>query len=244
MDQGELDSLRTWLETSGQALELRVARAFRAAGLEVVDPFYYEDVNSRTAREGDVAVWVPSVVDEPPMLLTIECKHTDKREQQWVGVRPTANKPRPLKLGWQWVSWSGDVLDRSFDDRAIEAVVRSGLAAPTPPCSRILTAHARESHNPAWNACRQALSAAFGLGRSEFMKSNAYGSVVTGAVVAAVITTARLRTCQLTAAGHLDIQETDHFEVLCESPTGQLRPVLVLNESHLPELVQTVSGRA
>lgn len=244
MEAGELTALRTWLETSGQALELRVARAFRAAGLDVIDPFYFEDVNSRATREGDVAVWAPPEDGEPPILLAVECKHTEKREQQWLGVRPTSSRARSLKLGWQWVSWSGDVLDTAFDDRAIGAVVRRGLAESTAPCTRILTAHARESHNPAWNACRQALSAAHGLGRTEFMKTGAYASVVIGAVVAVVVTTARLRVCQLNAAGEIDLIETDHFEVLCESPSGQLRPVLVTNESYLPRLIRAIGSEA
>lgn len=243
MEDSERNSLLNWLETSGQALELRVARAFREAGLRVDDPFYYQDVTSRTTREGDVAVWGSHAPGEPSILLVLECKHTEKREQQWVGVRPTSKQPRSLKSGWQWLSWSGDVLDSAFDDRAIGAMLQKGLiSSGQAPCSRILTAHTGGSHNPAWNACRQALSAAFGLGEAELMRHGVVGSVVTGAVMAVVVTTASLRVCQLSAAGELDLYEADHFEVLCESPSGQLRPVLVMNESHIPVLISSLQG--
>jgi hypothetical protein len=50
-----LGGVRQWLEKSGHAFELRVARAFREGHAKPVDlSFSYTDASSGALREGDV----------------------------------------------------------------------------------------------------------------------------------------------------------------------------------------------
>lgn len=246
MNEGEREALLRWLEASGLALELRVARTLRASGIGVVDPFFYQDVTTDEGREGDVAAWAtPLDSGEPPLIVVFECKHSGKAEQQWVGVRPSARALKPLSASWQWVSWSGgsDYCSEQHDEQMVGLVIRRGLVTERQtPCTRILTANTKDSHNPAWNACRQALSATYGLAKSYLLEELPTGSRARGAALAVVVTTSRLRLCELDDQGELQLTETDQLEVLCESPDGQRRLVIVMNEGRVAELGAQLFG--
>lgn len=241
VNEGERSALLEWLTTSGQALELRVARRLMPAQLEVFDPFFYEDPSTREPREGDVVAWPRNAHrDEPRVVAVFECKYTEKQEKQWVGIKSSSRATRPRELGWQWLSWSGELCDPEFEARAVASVTRKGLLDPANhPCTKIETTHVK--NNPAWNACRQALSAAQGLGMAELTSHGSYGPITTGVVVAVVVTTANLRVAALGRDGNMHVEATDCFEVLCPSPTGQLRPVLVMNESRLGVFAETLN---
>jgi hypothetical protein len=122
-------------------------------------------------------------------------------------------------------------------------VVRRGLVEERlTPCTRILTANTRDSHNPAWNACRQALSATYGLSKAYLLDELPNGLRARGGALAVVVTTARLRLCELDDSGKLELTETDQLEVLCESPDGQRRLVMVMNEGRVAELGAKLFG--
>lgn len=63
-----------------------------------------------------------------------------------------------------------------------------------------------------------------------------------GAALAVVVTTARLRLCELDDKGELQLTETDQLEVLCEAPDGQRRIVIVMNEGRVAELGAELFG--
>lgn len=81
-----LDGVRQWLEKSGYAFEMRVARAFREGGARPVDmSFSYTDASSGALREGDVlAQFGRTALNDTPasVEVVVECK--SGREYPWV----------------------------------------------------------------------------------------------------------------------------------------------------------------
>ena len=239
MEDAERDSLLKWLESSGQALESRVAREFLRARLPVTESFMYEDRLSGQQREGDLLVHHPvTTQDEPSILVVIECKHTEAKEKQWIGVRPVVEEYRPAHKPSSWLSWCGGTRQ---EKTAAQAVVRrKDLVPHASPCTKVLTA--RATNNPAYNAARQALSATHGIAprllTSEAMDSDSGSYPVVGAALAVVVTTASLRVCRLSRTGEMLLEEVTEFDVMCEAPSGALSPVTIMNEQAIPTFIR------
>lgn len=75
------DRIRDWLKSQGYPLEMRVARSFRAAGFQVIQSEFYEDVETGAQRETDVTARIdchfPGVLAR--IEFVIECKSTPNK---------------------------------------------------------------------------------------------------------------------------------------------------------------------
>jgi hypothetical protein len=77
-DQNLKKSLLGWLETSGFALEMRAAAAFRRAGFQVRQACHYYDRAEGTDRELDVFATYGQLYSEGAIYFTVECKSSSK----------------------------------------------------------------------------------------------------------------------------------------------------------------------
>ena len=243
MEDGERDSLLKWLESSGQALEARVAREFLRARMRVTESFMYQDRLSGQQREGDLLVHCGGVKrDEPAILVVIECKHTDAKEKQWIGVRPSVQQFRPSREPTSWLSWCDGSAQETAAAQAV--IIEKDLVPHAAPCTKVLTAHA--NNNPAYNAARQALSATHGIAprllTSDKLDETSLAYAVTGAAMAVVITTASLRVCKLSRSGEMLLEEVSEFDVMCEAPSGVLAPVTIMNEQAIPTFISRLKA--
>jgi hypothetical protein len=78
------DSLSSWLKDSGYVLEMTVARGLTAAGFEVLQADYHEDIGTNKLRETDVTGYVSqsSQHSQVTFSLVVECKSSG--EKPWV----------------------------------------------------------------------------------------------------------------------------------------------------------------
>lgn len=131
-----------------------------------------------------------------------------------------------------WFSWS-DVERQQGEVAYADAEAREWVD-PAPACSQVLTAYSLNK-NPAYDATRQALSAARGLcERHPLPATDDEGRARTGVVTfAVVVTTAPLWTVRLLEEGELVIEAVERFDVWTDSGdgSGSLRPVMVLHEN-------------
>ena len=73
------DKVAAWVESSGRALEMRVARAFHRVRARVEPSFIYDDVQSGKSREGDALAtfeWSSPSGAAMSLEVVVECKHS------------------------------------------------------------------------------------------------------------------------------------------------------------------------
>lgn len=72
------DKVKSWLETQGYPLEMRVASEFRKSEFEVAQSFYYRDEDTGKARELDVFARAFDVRGYVNFMFAVECKSSKK----------------------------------------------------------------------------------------------------------------------------------------------------------------------
>lgn len=233
------EKLESWLVEHGHALELRTARALRQSRLPVIEGFRYRDGRDSAVREGDILIRVPQENSDLEIALVVECKQT---VSTWVGIRDSTPRRRSLrKLADMATAQHGS----ANEDDAIKGLVDAlpWLMGDMTSCSRVVEAFTKpSSKNSAHDAVRQVASAARGItnGMDDKLEEQYGELVVTGAVVGVIVTTARLFTYGLNRQGDTTVDEVDQYWVMADVPDG-VRPVLVMREDAVPELVANLS---
>lgn len=236
------EKLESWLVEHGHALELRTARALRKSRLPVSEGFRYRDGRDDAVREGDILIRVPQENPDLEIALVVECKQT---VSTWVGIRDSTPRRRSLrKLADLATAQHGS----ANEDDAVNGLVSAlpWLTADMTSCSRVVEAFkGSNSKNSAHDAVRQAASAARGItnGMDDKLEEQYGELVVTGAVVGVIVTTARLFTYGLNRQGDTTVDEVDQYWVMTDVPDG-VRPVLIMREAAVPELVANLSQQA
>ena|SRR5215207_4853532 len=236
----ELARITTWVERSGRALELRVARIFQRAGADVRMSHPY--MGQQQARETDVLAdfpWLALGNADARVTVIVECKHS--ADKPWVAFYDdTSNWPMDSLDDWAAFAhgtfpaltedlvplWRGHV---PFTAPRTAALVVSALGAE------------RNDKNFANNAVRQALSASAAQ-RLEYLRLDEPSR--RGLVVLSVVaTTAHLYDSWLDGDGQLVITPVDGFDVWGHDAHGQRRRVFVRNEAALRDLAEGLRNR-
>ncbi|WP_091379097.1 hypothetical protein [Geodermatophilus sp. DSM 45219] len=199
-----LGGVRQWLEKSGHAFELRIARAFREGGAKPVDvSFSYTDAVSGILREGDVLArfgW-KALNDTPASVeVVVECK--SGRDDPWVAFYDKSIAKGSELEDWVYFA-HGPFLG------VTEPLGESWIGQPpfdaVRTASHLVAAHVKDSHNPASDAVRQVLSAAEGR-RKWYLERQ--GQDRRGCVIVPVVVTGgRLVACHLDAEGEVHLEE-------------------------------------
>lgn len=223
-----LTGVRRWLDTSGRALELRVARVLKAQGAAVQPSMTYTDDVSRLQRELDVLArfgWTGQERTPCSITVAVECKSSTK--SPWVAFYDRA----ATRLGdlENWFSFHHGPF--------------TGITAPLaelwigrPPLDEVFVAthtvgaHAKD--NPADNAVRQVLAAADAL-KTDYIDTQVAdrrGLLV----LPLIVTDAPLIACRLDKSGEVALERVTHFHVWGYASDGRKTRVYVLNEARLP----------
>lgn len=232
-----LQGLRSWLEKSGHAFELRTARAFREGGAKPVTlSFTYADPISGMLREGDVLAefrWM-AMNDTPASIeVVIECK--SGRDHPWVAFHD-----RPFARHTQLNDWV-------YAAHGPFVGVTEPLAeawAGMPPfdahrvASHLVAAHTNDSRNPAGDAVRQVLSTAEGRWQRYIggQHQDRRGCII----VPVVVTEARLVECELDADGQMQLQEVPTVVVAGPRRGEQPARVYVVSEGAVPAFARSL----
>lgn len=232
-----LGGVRQWLEKSGHAFELRIARAFREGGARPVDlSFTYTDPTSGTLREGDVLAqfgWT-ALNDTPASVeVVVECK--SGRTHPWVAFYDKAFARGAELEDWVYfahgpvVGVTGPLADIWIGHAPFDA---------TRIASHLVAAHGNDSHNPASDAVRQVLSAADAR-RNRYVERQAHdrrGCVV----VPVVVTGARLVECRLDADGTVGLEEVASAVVAGPRRGEKPARVFVVTESAVSQFAHSI----
>lgn len=226
-----------WVETSGRALELRTARTFAecSAARLVQQSVSYEDVNTKTQREGDVrAVFnTLTLTHSVSIEVAAECKFS--KHQPWVAFYD--DKVFVPSAADSWF-----LRTPSLDEDLQSDLVREWMASAPLMTDRVAT-HAVSAlgadtkKNFAHDATLQALSFARSLatGATRWSADPAHLSPV-AAVVPVVVTQAPLFSCELTATGEVSLKQVDGFDVWLYVKRTKRYRVYVRSEAGLREM--------
>lgn len=234
MGDSILDGIARWVEDSGRALELRVARAARQCGASgVALSFTYDDPVQQTKREGDVLAsfsWVGPLNAACSLQLVVECK--SGKEKPWVGIYDG----RLAKVGslpdWTYFAHgSFTAITDSLSD--LWAETQSFLIHAEASC--LVAAHSGDK-NPAGDAVRQVLAATEAQ-RIEYLRtqSTARRGLV---LIPAIVTAAPLIACRLGATNEVQLEEVDSIVVRSHDANAQPCRVYILNEKTFGRFAQ------
>lgn len=232
-----LDGVRQWLEKSGYAFELRVARAFREGGARPVDmSFSYTDASSGTLREGDVLAqfgWTALNDTPADVEVVVECK--SGREYPWVAFYDKVIARGSALEDWVYQAHGPFV-------GVTEPLAESWIGYPpfdaTRIASHLVAAHTKDSRNPASDAVRQVLSAADGRWKRylERQGQDRRGCVI----VPVVVTGGRLVECQLDTDGKVRLKEVASAVVAGPRRGDKPARVFVVTESAVRQFAQAI----
>jgi hypothetical protein len=205
-----LGGVGQWLEKSGHAFELRVARAFRESGAKPVDiSFSYVDAGSGELREGDVLAqfsWTAMNNIPASIEVVVECK--SGHDHPWV-----AFYDKVFATGSEledWVHFAHGPFTGVTEPLAEAWLGSPPFDAPR-VASHLVAAHTKDSRNTAGDAVRQVLSAADGR-RQRYIERQ--GRDRRGCVIVPVVATgARLVACQLDPKGEMSLEEVSSVVV-------------------------------
>lgn len=239
-DEGLIRSVLQWLETSGRALELRVARTLRQVGLADVQPaFSYLDTVTGRARESDVVAGFPwTGMQGVPCTITVAVECKSSTNHPWVAFHADLPVEPPGLQQWAVFAHGPFV---GITEPLAKRWAGCYPFTMSPAASHVVAAHAGD-RNPAGDAARQALSCAAAI-RHDYIRDQASRKV--GLVcLAAVVTTAPLLTCCLDDAGAPVVEEVDEFDVWGYGSDGARHRVYVRSERSLPHFADSLRQRA
>ncbi|MEF2978100.1 hypothetical protein [Subtercola sp. YIM 133946] len=232
-----LVGVEKWLEKSGHAFELRIARAFRKGGANTADlSFSYTDATTGVLREGDVLAqygWTAIENIRASIEVVVECK--SGRDHPWVAFYDEDSALGATIYDWAYFAHGPFV---GITEPLTEAWGGQPPFDAKQVASHLVAAHAGDSRNPAGDAVRQVLSAAAALQQRyiEGQMQDRRGCVV----VPVVVTGGQLVECRLKEDGSTHLNEVPLVVVAGprrERPT----PVFVVTEEHAPQLASTFS---
>ncbi|MEP9384599.1 hypothetical protein [Nocardioides sp. KR10-350] len=228
MTDGLLDGVHKWIESSGRALELRVARTFRHEGASaVVTSFTYADPVTGLDREGDVLAryqW-EGTHRRAELACIVECKSST--DHPWVGFFDRRAE-RNLVID-SWVAYAFSGLS-NFPKRLAALWISEPPFNDYRVATHIAAAHAKDSRNPANDAVRQVMSAVLAR-KKEHVKQ--HHSDPTGLVlVPLIVTAAPLVSCELGRDGEIHLEEVKSLGVWGWME-GRAKRVYVVNESEV-----------
>lgn len=231
-----------WVETSGRALELRVARVVRKIGAAKVLPsFNYTDVVTGQSRESDVVArfeWIS--INRTPCSITaaIECKSSTKHP--WVAFYSDEPLVPRAELA-DWATFAHGPLIGIVQSLPDQWVGREPFLN-VPVSSHVVAAYAADGKNPAGDAVRQVLSVVSAL-REKYIRRQSTDRV--GLVcVAVVVTSAPLLSCRLDSQGDVKLNTVDRLDVWGYDEKGERQRVYIRSEGALPALVDGLRMRA
>jgi hypothetical protein len=235
-----LDGVQRWLENSGHAFELRIARSFREGRAKPVDvSFSYTDVNTGALREGDVLAqfgWTSLMNVHASIEAVTECK--SGRDHPWVAFYDRRIDRGSTLADWAYFAHGPfDSVTRPLDDLWVGRPPLNALRI----ASHLVSAHSKESHNPAGDAVRQVLSAAEGRRRFYIENQNEHrrGCVI----LPVVVTGARLVSCELDANGEIQLEEVSSV-VVAGPRSGKSARVFVLTEGVVKDFAKDLAKLA
>ena len=237
MGDGFIDGVRQWLEKSGHAFELRVARAFREGGATGVDmSFSYTDASSGALREGDVLAqfgWT-ALNDTPASVeVVVECK--SGRDYPWVAFYDKVIARGSALEDWVYQAHGPFV---GVTEPLAEAWIGYPPFDATRIASHLVAAHSKDSRNPASDAVRQVLSAAHGRWERYLERQ---GQDRRGCVIVPVVATGgRLVECRLGTDGKMQLEEI--ASAVVAGPRRGERParIFVLTESAVTQFAHSI----
>lgn len=235
------ERLADWIESSGRALELRVARSFsaRASVRLVIQSHTYEDTSSKTKREGDVLAIYRTETDTHYLSLavTVECK--GGTQHPWVAFYDDRRFVPKRRSDWFLV---GE--DPSTPDSVIDSLVDAWTSLPSLGVDRVAThavsALGKDPKDGAKNFVRDAMLQAYSFGRAKARAVTRFvGDEPTkkhaGVVIPLVVTKAPLFKCQLGSDGEIDLQPTERFDLWVPAKSGRRR-VYVVSERQMGDM--------
>jgi hypothetical protein len=233
-----LGGVRQWLEKSGHAFELRVARAFRERHAKPVDlSFSYTDASSGALREGDVLAqfgWRALNDTHASVEVVAECK--GGRDHPWVAFYDKVIAKGSALEDWVYFAHGPFV---SITEPLEEAWIGQPPFDAVRIASHLVAAHTKDSHNPASDAVRQVLSAAEGRRKwyPERQGQDRRGCVI----LPVVVTGARLVACHLGADGEVRLEEVP-AAVVAGPRSGRPARVFVLTEGAVKQFAHSIAG--
>jgi hypothetical protein len=241
MSDDFLGGVRQWLEKSGHAFELRIARAFREGRAKPVDlSFTYRDANSGALREGDVLAqfgW-EALNDTPASVeVVVECK--SGRDHPWVAFYDKVIASGCTLKDWVYFAHGPFV---GVTEPLEEAWIGHPPFDSLRIASHLVAAHTKDSHNSAGDAVRQVLSAAEGR-RNRYIERQ--GQDRRGCVIVPVVVTGgRLVECQLGADGEVRLEEVPSVVVAGPRSGEQPARVFVLTEGAVKQFAHSIADLA
>lgn len=247
MSEDLTEKLYRWLEDSGRALELRVARSLLSTpGCRLALPAYpYEDGVTKKQREGDVMALFGgpnlSRTLNTSFRLAVECKSGS--DKPWVAFYDQRRVAHPAKLNDWWLpcgkDWTGDLHAKVVGAFEWENGLLSDRLA-----SHAVSALGKESINSAQDAIMQTMSFARALADSGAltMTGDNTGTVL-GGVMPVVVTQAPLFRCELGQDSQPILTPVERFDVSVQFGKSPRRRVYVVSEAGLAKLAGSL-GRA
>jgi hypothetical protein len=234
MSSEMLERVRSWLESSGRAFELRVARTFRQTGANRVEQsFVYTDPVTDVHREGDVLAYFgwTGVGEQTRSTITavVECKSSKK--DPWVAFFDRSLHPGRDLSSWVYFSAGPDPqLDTVLGQMWIG---QPPFDEPRVATHVVASMHRDDTVNKAHDAIRQVLSAAEAQ-RQLWLDNQADRRNLV--VIPLVVTAAPLVACTLNDSGDLDLQEIDRFVAWGYTRHHGRKRVFVLKEDQVPAM--------
>jgi len=234
-DADLLVDVRAWLEGRGYVLEMRVAQLLSGRRIEVDQGYAYTDVETKKDREGDISalVDIDTEDDHWHMLdLLIECKSTN---DPWIGFRGDKWGNGP------WTAGSYMDLDCALCETML--VRFAHLRRKAAPVYSLTEKRNGTAKDHAYEAARQATSAALGKYSESKLDGHEDASIISILVVPIVVTTSPLVLCSLDENGEVTLESVDRMNVTVArldtpEPGADGLEVLVVRERALEALVE------
>jgi len=194
-----------WLETQGYPLEMQVARAFLKEGFAIRQSEYYEDPETKVARETDVIAHAQALLSGCLIRITVcaECKAS--KEKPWVLLTsPQCGLAGPAQVVQRAASRLGTKFLASVaHDKRYQALEL--LRLPDRPGFGVTQAFT-SGNDVAYAACISASKAASGLAAKADIASERQGPVAE-ILLPVVIIEGRLFECFLDEHGSVIVNE-------------------------------------
>lgn len=234
-----------WVERSGRALELRTARAFRAAGATVVQMSRrYEGTTTEQHREMDVFAafaWSAAPGVNAQLRVSVECKSGN--DKPWVAFLDDWQFPPHELFEGSFVFKHGsyvgltEPLEDLWKERPPFFPLHTMVHVAT---AELGSRQSGGGRNTAHDALRQAMSGAIAL-EAEYLSRQGPGSKKAHLVIAAVVTAAPLFTCHLDDDGCVVTESVEQLAVWEPRRDGRPTMVFVVSETALPKFASELA---